>query len=86
MSERDEELEALRDEVRYLRASRDTARKCAEAARTRSMDVGKPRVDVRLVNAYYRIYVNDAYIDGQETAEVAETIANRLRKAFVVPT
>lgn len=85
MNERDNEIEALKDEARHWRRQANRARKQTKEAMDRASQVKSPIVDVRLENEqWWRVYVNGEYIDGQETECVAHKIAERLRRAFEV--
>ena len=84
MNEKDEEIAALTDEIRYLRNARQKAQVYADAVEKRAHLIGVPCVEVIQKGPWFRIFVNGTYVDGQESAESAEAIARRLREAFTL--
>ncbi len=88
MKDRENDAEALRDELRWLRRTQKKAVVRAAEAQERASGIERPIVEVMPPAAgglWHRVYVNGHYIDGEETADVAEQIAQRLREAFEMP-
>ena len=85
MKNRDEEeLQALREEARHWQREAKKARKQRDDARARADGIKSPLIEVVRGETYWRVVVNGMRIDGYEEEGVAETVANRLRKAFEV--
>lgn len=79
-----EEEQALREEARHWRRQAEKARAQRDEARQRASDVKHPRVEVVRGETWWRVVVNGEYLDGWEEEGTANTIAQRLRKAFEV--
>ena len=79
-----EEIEALREEARYWQREALKARERADEAAKRARDIAVPSVTVIRGETWWRVYVNGERIDGHETEETANTVADRLRKAFTM--
>jgi hypothetical protein len=77
-----QEMEALTEEAARWKKLAERAQACLEKRRTPPFRPDKVCVEVREWDNWWRVYINDVYIDGYEDEGSAKRIAARVESSL----